>query len=179
MTGKRRLEPGSKYVFYTEPVLFGETVGVRLVEAESDDRPAETIGEEVHRNLESDRLGERVREADLIVVGKVARVDTTRGREARIESEHLPDLRQASVSVSDVLKGELSGDDVAFLFAASRDIMWYQAPKFTVGTEGIFLLNKDAKGLEALGVSPATYTLLHRLDFQPPDKLDLIKSLLQ
>ncbi|MGA7304078.1 MAG: hypothetical protein WBW88_04360, partial [Rhodothermales bacterium] len=124
-------------------------------------------------------LGERVREAELIVVGKVTRIDTTVGQTRRIVSEHLPDLRQASLTVSEVLKGELAGNEVAFLFSASKDIQWYQAPKFSPGDEGIFLLNKDTKGLERFGVGPTTNTLLHRLDYQPSDKLDLIKSLLR
>ena len=174
---RQKLEPGSSFIFYTEPFMFGESVAVQLVRANADGRPAAEIGEEVKRDLENGRLRERIREAELIVAGAVVRVDTTGGR-ARIESEHVPDLRQASVKVSEVLKGDLSAEEVAFLFAASMDIQWYRSPKFTNGVEGIFLLNRDAKGLEAFGVGGQTFTLLHPLDFQPPDKLDTIKGLL-
>jgi hypothetical protein len=173
----RKLEPGGSFIFYTEPFMFGTSIAVHLVRANADDRPTAEIGADVKRDLENGRLRERVREAELIVAGVVARVDTTAGR-LRIESEHVPDLRQATVKISEVLKGDLSAEEVAFLFAASMDVQWYRSPKFTGGEEGIFLLNRDAEGLEAFGVSGQTLTLLHPLDFQLPDKLDTIKGLL-
>ncbi|HUF08051.1 MAG TPA: hypothetical protein VMO47_01940 [Rhodothermales bacterium] len=173
----RKLEPGGSFVFYTEPFMFGTSVAVHLVRASSDDRPSAVIGEEVKRDLENGRLRERVREAEFIVAGVVTHIDTTRER-VRIESEHVPDLRQASLKVSEVLKGDLSAEEVAFLFAASIDIQWYQSPKFTGGEEGIFLLNRDSDRLKPFGVGGQTLTLLHPLDFQPPDKLETIKGLL-
>lgn len=177
ISSERKLEPGGRFVFYTEPVMFGESVAVRLIRAGADDRPVAEIGEEVKRDLETGRLRERVREADLIVAAVVARVDTAQAR-SRLDSEHVPELRRATVQVSEVLKGQLSTEEVAFLFASSMDIMWYRSPKFQQGDEGIFLLNSDAEGLEMFGVGGETLTLLHPLDFQPPDKLDAIKGLL-
>lgn len=171
------LEAGRSYLFYTQPVMFGESIAVQLVRVTEDDREGDEIAAEVRQSIESRRLRERVREADLIVVGVVTLVDSA-GRAPRIESEHVPDLRQASLRVSEVLKGDLSDDAVDFLFAASIDIQWFRSPKFQVGDEGIFLLNTETRGLELLSVGGGIHNLLHPLDFQPLDQLETIRELL-
>lgn len=177
LTQDENLQAGRQYVIYAEPFMFGESIAVRLIEAIEDTRSGSTIAEEVRQAHERHTLRERVHEAEVIVVGAVVRIDTV-GQAQRFESEHLPDLQQAFLNVDRVLKGDLTPDEVSFLFAASRDVHWYRAPKFNGGERGIFLLNIDSEAAATFGMAGGSFTLLHPLDFQPPDKEEIIKSLL-
>jgi hypothetical protein len=136
-------EPGSRRLFFTNPVEFNERVlaySVEHVEASDDD--AEVVGrlweEEVRR-----RLTERVSAARVIVHGVVTALRRADAEDTH--SEHDPDWWIAAVSPRTVLKGDALGPDGRFevAFANSRDIRWLDAPKLAPGQEAIIFARPD------------------------------------
>ena len=82
---------------------------------------------------------------------------------------------QATIKVESVEKGTHIGATKTILFASSRDIAWYQAPKVKEGDRGVWLLhNRDAQGKPA----PAQ-AIVHPLDFQPMEELERLRTLLR
>ncbi len=112
------------------------------------------------------------------MVGTVVRVGQ-REPARRVESEHSPELRQAFLRPDRVLKGDVGAEVIGFFFAASDDVQWYRSPKFGIGDDGIFLLNAGSSEAATLGVGEQQFTLFHPLDFQPPERLQLIEELLK
>jgi hypothetical protein len=179
VTSADNLQPGGEYLFYTDPFLFGTSLAVRAVRATRE--PANhfltpDVGDRQRLAREQTLLGDRVVEAELIVVGTVVRVEPSEPRPQRI-SEHDPDLRRATVRVERALAGAAPGAEVTFMFAASRDVHWYRAPKPAQGDAGIFLLNTDDALASAGG--PARFTLLHPLDLQPRVREAALRPLLR
>lgn len=171
------LRTGSQYVMYAEPFMFGSSIAVRLVRATRDGRTAAEIREEVRLARERQELAERVRLAEAIVVGTVARTGSTQ-REPRFESEHDPMLRRAVLEVDRTLKGNQREEMVVF-YSASRDVQWYRAPKLRPEDRGVFLLNRGGENASRLDIDDSQFTLLHPLDFQPLEQLPVIEGLLQ
>jgi hypothetical protein len=65
------------------------------------------------------------------------------------------------------------------LFPASRDVKWFQCPKFIEGQVGIFLLHLgelSARAIPKTDVPP--YTAVNSLDFQDRDQISRITRLL-
>jgi hypothetical protein len=178
------LRPDSRHIFYTEPLSFGDSIVVSLVEAvEAGAAPASRQGEAARQEARQAFLRREIRErasaATLVVVGAVSRVSAL-PTPAAPESEHLPDFRLARVKVDRVLQGARTTGEVEFVFAASRDVQWFRAPKFTVGDRGVFLL-KPAPGPEAerLRLAPQRLTLLDPLDFRTAAELPLVEAALK
>jgi len=126
------------------------------------------------RQEQSDRdLAERLRSAELVVMGKVAAIrpsDIPRGA-----TEHDPEWYEADIQVTAVLKGSDTTHTVRILFPASRDVMWYDAPKFEKGAEGMWLL----RPLAIAGRRLAHLTAPQRGDFRPTAEEPRIRRLLQ
>jgi hypothetical protein len=83
-------------------------------------------------------LKERLATAELVVKGRITAIRKSTVRPKGL-TEHDPDWHEADVKVEKILKGA-PAESVTFLFARSSDVMWYRAPKFAVGNEGIWLL---------------------------------------
>lgn len=175
------LQPGQRYVFYTDPILFGQTIVVRLI-ATRVPTGEETISRmrqesrDAHHRLE---IRKRVDLAEVVLLGRVTAVRPLTDPAPR-DSEHLPDFRVARVEVEQVLKGDVTTETIEFVFAASQDVQWYRTPKFQIGNNGIFLLNAAAaEYADTLVRVRVRFSLLHELDFQPRENLALVQSVLQ
>jgi hypothetical protein len=60
-------------------------------------------------------------------------------------------------------------------FPASRDVRWRQVPKFSVGQEGVFILQRhQIKELKTPG-----YVALDPLDYHAKPRRDHIRALIQ
>jgi hypothetical protein len=55
------------------------------------------------------------------------------------KSEHDPEWQVASVKVATPIQKATAGQVVTVLFPASRDIVWYRAPKLKAGQDAIFI----------------------------------------
>jgi len=204
LSDRRRPAVGQEAMFYTNGWLFGKSVAVRAV----DHRPVEAshrallasaAGDPV-ANLERRELEAHFDEADAVVSGRVSSVHLpstagrtrARGVEApMIRGEHDPMWREAVVEVGAVNKGSGGPRRVIVRFPASRDMMWVDIPKLSVGQEGYFMLHKlpaeaeagRAPGRMRAAAAPArkaeTYTLLHAEDFHPLDRAGAVQAVIQ
>jgi hypothetical protein len=169
---------GREYLLYTEPVMFGKGIAVSLLAANENARFDPDRMKQLKDGEEREAMKERLKEAAVVVSGSVASVRPfDQGRQ--FDTEHLPDLQLATLKVSQLLKGNVNTNEVAFLFAASRDVHWFRAPKFKQGDQGIFLLKRAGKEVEVFRISPRQLTLFDPRDFQPLEKLETIKQLLK
>jgi hypothetical protein len=188
-TGKR----GERGVFYTNGWLFGEGVAVQSVG--HTDAKAATAGAGVKPPVQAkaDRdLEDHVADADLVVTGRVvmvrvpaeSEVRAAGGRPAPI-SEHSALWREAVIDVDAVGKGRSSPKRVVVRFPSSTDVRWATVPKLHPGQAGVFLLHKSRDtpagrtSVSKAKVRPPIYALVHRQDFQPPQKAADIRDLVE
>jgi hypothetical protein len=173
-----KLRPGTEYVFYTEPYMFGKSIEVLLISAddslEFDKKKVKDM--DYARDLRA--VKNRLRDIDVVVTANVVKVSPYE-KSITAESEHDPNLYVAFLKVSRVLRGDMQANELRILFAASDDIHWYRAPKLKVGDEAVFLLQSAGKDSEKLGVEPKQLTLFQTIDLQPLSKIGLIESALK
>ena len=178
-----RLQAKAQDVFYTEPVRFGQRIVVRLVDVgESTGVGAASQGANAKQQAADTfvrrEIGERAALADLVISGTVSSVRQL-ARTATRDTKHDPDFRVAVVKVERALKGKPAGGEVEFVFAASRDVQWFQAPKFRIGDRGVLFLQRPARAATELGVSQQLLTLLHRSDYRPQAELPVVEAALK
>lgn len=147
-----------RLVFFTDPVLFGETVAVKEVGHVPlpDDRDAlDVLLESVGDEMEAEEMRDHAEQADVVIFGVVTGTHATSEAETPW-SEHDPRWWVARVEVRELLRGDVDKEDLLIRFPSSRDVRWYRVPKLTEGLEAVFLLHRD--GLE---VGDATLAVLH------------------
>jgi len=154
-------------VFFTNPILYGETMAVKEVRSSELAEDAAELHERIalmSLEAEAAQLREHIASADAVVVGEV--VSTRRAHEPDIArmSEHDPDWHLATIRIARALKGEHKGE-LTVRFPNSRDVAWYRVPKPQEGQEGVFLLHRD--GLEIGGTHLA---ILHPTDLLPVEE---------
>jgi hypothetical protein len=172
-----RLEAGGRYLFHTQPFMFGDSVAVRALEVESAARQDAKVAEEMFSSFELEAVRRRVEQAGTVVSGMVTSVREV--EQPPMESEHLPDLRQAVVRIESVLKGAVAGEEISFVFAASRDVQYIDAPKFEEGDTGIFMLNAGTQRAATMRLAIEQFTLFDAQDFQPAEMLEAIRGMAQ
>jgi hypothetical protein len=157
---------GDRWVFFTDPILFGETVGVREVarlQAPEDLDDLHELVVRVWEEVSLDELRQHLASADAVIQGRVVSAHRASGAPEPPTSEHDPLWWIARIHVRRALKGRHRGD-IAVRFPSSRDIAWYRVPKLRRGQEGIFVLHRDGVELD-----DAVLAILHPEDFQPGD----------
>jgi len=175
-----RLQEKARYVFYADPVRFGQRITVQLVDLA--EAPGAAAGQQNAR-LKQDlgdayarrEIAERVALAPLIVLGTVTDVRPLERARAG-ESEHDPQFQIARLRIERALKGKPAAAEVEFVFAASKDVQWYGAPKFRPSTRGVFLLQRPDEAVARLGVTSQRFTVLHPLDFRQPADVALVEA---
>lgn len=195
---------GQKATFYANAWLSGDGLavqGVARIAAGAALAGAAGPTAAIQRKAEQP-LRDRLAAAQVVVVGKVTAVRPvpapavaaaaaalTGGASPRV-SEHDPDWHEAVVQVASVEKGQLAAaaaaaNTVTVVFPASKDVLWYQAPKFQMGQEGTFLLHKTPTNRAVAAMvtarsadQPATYSAPEPADVQPADQAARVRSLL-
>jgi hypothetical protein len=184
-----KVHEGLRAVFFTNGLHFGDGLAVREVgRLEGHEAGVEKQVHEAMERASDDQLLERLRRAELVVSGEA--VATHRhepdGRARRRLSEHDPDWWECEIRVESVEKGKLkpaekgekgkaSAREVVTLFAKSRDVAWYGAPKFEKGDKGVWLMQR----IEVRGEPVEGLVTAHALDFQPLSQLERIRALLR
>jgi len=78
-------------------------------------------------------------------------------KKSELRSEHDPDWQVAMVRVASSVRGAEKGSVIPVVFAASRDIMWFNSPKPKAGEEKLFVAHRpqesEASLLRAASVS--------------------------
>jgi len=168
--GPTDLRQGQRAFFFTEVLIYSESLLVQEVEPR-----AESADAMKDRLLPPQRyLQQRIRAADLIVEGEVRSVEIPTVTDQPI-SEHDPMWAIAKVAVSRVLKGDPKGSEVTVFFPQSIDHLWYKAPKFQEGQRGIWLLSFAEINEQS---NEQAYTALDPRDFQAEGNVNRIMALL-
>jgi len=128
----------SRYVFFTNPVLYGETLGVRElgrldVPEEIGDLDAMLV--ELTEEAKTCDLRQHLASADAVLHARVRRVHRVSEATAATASEHDPDWWAAILQVIAALKGEHKRE-VSARYPNSRDVRWFGVPKPRQGQEG-------------------------------------------
>ena len=163
--GNGSAAPGSRRLFFTDPFVYGETVGVRAldtVDLPSDEEALRALITEIEVKADEDRLREHLATAEMVVDGVV--VDRYPVDDPSPLSEHRPDWHVAVVETELVLKGEELEADIRVRYPGSTDVRWYLTPKPEVGEHAIFVLHRD--GLE---IGDTGLAILHEDDVIPSD----------
>ena len=215
--GRQKVRVGQELIFHTTSWIFGDGIAVRsLTEEPVTSRSAAMLSaadDPVERRAQREKR-DRFDAADLVVSGKVVAVrlpaeTAKRSGAASLDasdrapggpvSEHDPKWREAVIQVDEVHKGSHKKKQVVLRFPASKDVMWYGAPKFHPGQQGFFMLHKSKtekpkakrgkkqprKGVAAeaadayseAGITEA-YTALDQTDFQPYNEAGGVKTII-
>jgi hypothetical protein len=181
LDARRPAKAGERALFFANGVAYGAGVVVREVERlPVTDKAA--LEKEIAAALtrRDDRaLAQRIARSSLVVVGKVVSVREAQRPEQPAISEHDPRWFEAVVELTSVERGQFSGKDLTILFPASADELWAEAPKFKVGQEGVFILQKDQTEIRPPGPRRLGYTALNPLDFQPNGRIDQVRRLVK
>lgn len=167
---------GEQAVFFTKGWLYGETLAVIEIGRLYDDAALVRgqVAAAMHHAANKE-LGGRLAGAALIVAGRVVEVHPAAVVGAVGEgSEHDPQWWEAVVQVDTVFKGKPAGQRITFFFPASQDVVWAEAPKPAVGSDGVWLLYRDQ--LPELGF--LGYTALKPWNLLPRGQADRVRKLL-
>lgn len=155
-----RFKVGDRALFFGNPRYVGRSLTISSEGELAANDPRASEGE-VERGVAARRdapVEARLAASDFVFRGRVESVrpladagdqrlrDKTRER----PSEHDPDWHAATVRVVKQVLGD-GGDGAAngtvtIIFAASRDIMWFNSPKLRPGAEALFITHKPTRG---------------------------------
>lgn len=176
------LVKGYRAVFFTRSWVYGASLAVAEVGRVEEDTTANIRSEidSARGALTDQKLRERIRRAELVILGKVAKTQPAHETQRhRVETEHDPEWWTASVEVVSTEMGKVAEHVVSVLFPSSRDEMWIDSRKLAPGQTWILILqrNQVEKGWPVLRLPGLT--ALDPLDVQPPDQLDRIRELIR
>jgi len=181
------LRKNDRKTFFADGWIFGASlaVDVRAVTDVTDTAVTAPMVRAAATAQADATLKERIDAAALGVVGTVTNVERSPVETSHV-SEHDPDWHEATIDVDEVIKGKKGTKRVTVLFPNSDDMRWHHVDKYSVGEQGIFMLQRKAKA-SAAGVSPKllaavpdqpdTFTTLHPADHLPLDQLERVRAL--
>jgi hypothetical protein len=194
--GGAPLQKGTQALFFTDGLIFGESLAVRVLSWEpvssnttgavaADDPKVTAQIQQIQASADKD-IQASIASADIVIVGRVKSVQppsvAALAPEKQRVSEHNPDWQEAIIDVQSVLKGAADTTQVVVRFPASMDVMWAGYPKLTEGQEGTFLLQQDRLSSSATatleGKSVTAYTVMSSKDVLSSGDSERIKSLL-
>ena len=173
----RPMKAGARALFYATSWLYAEGIAVVELAREPVPRnPKDVLARvaQAELRLEDDKLGVRLRRAELVVSGVVGETGPLEGERAAPRSEHDPVWWRADIAVERIEKGQADGTRVTAFFPSSLDEYWLDTPKLVPGQRGVFILHREKGRMPAPG--PA---LLDPLDFQPPGHLERVRAALK
>jgi hypothetical protein len=187
------VKEGEEMVFFGNPRFLGKSLTI----ADEGELPAQAtaLGERTAQAHRDQLVARRLAVANLVFRGTVesvrplerAAVEAQGKRAPAPTSEHDPEWEVATVRVVTPLRGGTAGQNVTVVFAASRDITWFNSPKLKPGQDAVFLAHSPSKDEEALyrgsGLSkflekPSIYLVTEPFDVLPPADEDRVRGLL-
>lgn len=171
---------GQQAIFFTTGMVYADSIVVEEVGRLDAARNPSARQEQITEVLVSQRRGpdrhieRRLRSADVVITGKVVSIRKPPLAPNRRISEHDPDWRQAVIEVEAVDSGP-PAKQVLLLFPASRDVRWRNAPKFSVGQEGTWILHQH----QFPELRTPGYVALDPLDFHPKAQRNHVRALMQ
>ncbi|MEV7770020.1 hypothetical protein [Kitasatospora sp. NPDC086791] len=184
---------GDRAAFFTQGMVYGEALGVTevgrlpaeavqphvsLAATTADELPFTSV----QREIRHQDLAAHAAEADAVVVGTVVGLERAGGAggaggtggvgSADRWSEHAPDWWRATIGITQVERGPVTGATVAVLYPNSRDAHHFRVPKPKAGQQGLWLLHATQDDLREL----APYELIHPEDYQPAHELAVLRE---
>lgn len=178
---------GQQYTFCTTGWIYGTGLAVKEVVVSGFTLSADFTPENAAKAQEvstEKELRKRLDRADAVIVGRVLRTGPLPKARMALEpegglprlSEHDPKWREAVVAIEDVGKGDLrKGQEIRIPFPSSRDVVWYQAPKFKEGQEGVWLLHRKL----LMGLATEEPAAIEPLDFMAKDQKERVWNALK
>jgi hypothetical protein len=149
-----KVKAGEEAFFLGNPRFSGNTLTI-ADEGEIPARDADTSTlNTLDRGTQSRRdkpIIDRLATADLVFRGAVETIHPLAANEDEKRrgnlppSEHDPDWQVAAVRVIAPIRGGERGKIVEVLFPASRDVVWFNAPKLRPNQEAVFIAHKPAE----------------------------------
>jgi len=164
------LKPGSEGLFFGNPRFLGKSLTI-ADEGEMFGGAATTASANLEASFQARRerpLQERVASASSVFRGRVesegalAAGPDQQGRSPEPPSEHDPEWHVASVRVLAAIQNSEQGALVNVNFPASRDVVWFNAPKLSAGQEAVFITHKADKDDAQLMRAPGVANFLER-----------------
>jgi hypothetical protein len=183
LSARQKVAEGQEYVFHTNGWIFG--AGLAVI---ADDVTSASAAQRVQAALsarETQSLRARAASAEMVVEGEVKEVRKAPRVPGAPITEHDPEWQEAVVRVGQVAKGKPVKKEVVVRFAASRDVRWARAPKFSVGQQGVWMLGdkkqpKEAAALRTFAAAPKSqYVVVDPEDFHPKEQAARVLSQLK
>jgi hypothetical protein len=164
---------GDVHVFEVMAWIFGSGIAVRAISVgDQQVLTAALTAADIPSGAE-DRVRRRMTSADRAVSGVVRQVSHVPTADDHPITEHDPLWQDAVVAVHgqlDQAAGDAPPSEVTVRFASSRDVTWRDAPKFSVGERGVWLLGAPQPAALAAAIDelPANhYLVVDPDDFMP------------
>ena len=186
---------GTEGIFFGNPRFLGKSLTI-ADEGELFAGAARAASADLETSFQARRdqpLRERIASASSVFHGRVeserAVAPTTdqQGKVPEPPSEHDPEWHVASVRVLTALRSSEQGALVNVIFPASRDVVWFNAPKLKAGQEAIFVTHKPDKDDTPLMRAPGVAEFLEKqsaevvsqpFDIVPPSEEARVRTLL-
>jgi hypothetical protein len=158
------MKVGAKAIFFGNPRFIGKTITIadegELPESSGDVKGVQALTPALHERSDAP-VRARLNMAQTVFRGTVESVRPlqveSRDKEASQRNEHDPEWQVAMVRVASGMRGAEKGSVIPVVFAASRDIMWFNSPKPKPGEEKLFIAHRpqesEASLLRAASVS--------------------------
>lgn len=174
MAKKVTKKVGDRLTVFGNAVTFAATLG--LIEVASDDSEPQPLAAQLgdaRVAVHEAAVAERLESADMVVAGEVVGLAVVETDTPRL-SEHAPTWWEATIAVSEVIKGSTRRKTVKMRYPTSQDAMWRDAPQPQAGQSGVFILQKGA----VPDLPKASMTALDPLDVQGPEEQPVVAQLL-
>jgi hypothetical protein len=172
------LADGRTALFAADGWFYGESLAlIEVARMDGSESNAEKRIKAAEEQAARDAIRDRLRRANLVVVGTVEKTNPLGDKELPPASEHDPQWWEAWLKVDSVEKGK-NPRQLRVLYPTSTDEFWYESPTFRPGDDGVFLLQRDQNERGPAQYRMRGYTALHPLDVQPRERLDELRRLL-
>jgi hypothetical protein len=174
-------KPGTRAMFFASSWVYAE--GLAVVEVgraavPKDIRQTRALITAAELRVSDEPLLQRLRQALLVVTGRVELTRQPPVDESHARSEHDPLWQIAEIAVERTEKGALREPRLEVSFPSSLDEYWLDVAKLVPGQKGIFILHKEANKKRTKFPAPAP-ALMHALDFQPTNQIERVRLLLK
>jgi hypothetical protein len=149
------LKVGSRAIFFGNPRFLGKTItladeGELPAPQGEEARPSQALEQGLQARRDAP-IRARLASAEMVFRGVVEKVRPfveaePKGNRTRQRDEHDPEWQVAMVRVTSAVRGPQNGAVVPVVFAASRDIMWFHAPKLRSGEAALILGQRSQEG---------------------------------